>query len=163
MRQWLLGLGILVGLLALAACAAEEKATPAPASPTAAAKPAWEQEWEQVLAAARREGKIALAGPSESGLRRALTEPFQKKYGITVEYLAATGSELAPRIKTEREAGQYLWDIHIGGNFTMIQALKPMGALDPLEPALILPEVKEPKNWRGGNLPLVDKDRLILR
>ena len=31
--------------------------------------------------------------------------------------------------------------------------------LDPFEPALILPEAKDPKNWLGGRLAFVDKDQ----
>ncbi|HKZ51452.1 MAG TPA: extracellular solute-binding protein, partial [Dehalococcoidia bacterium] len=81
-------------------------------------------------------------------------------YGITVDFFAGSGSELAPRIRTERQAGQYLWDVYVGGISTMVNTLKPMGALDPLVPAMILPEVKEPGNWRGGDLPFADRDRM---
>ncbi|HLB29743.1 MAG TPA: hypothetical protein VJM69_06415, partial [Dehalococcoidia bacterium] len=109
MKRWLLVLTMLAVLLALAACAAEEKATPAPAGPTAAAKPDWEQEWERVVEAAKKEGRVALIGPQGSEVRRALTDPFKQKYGIDVEILGGSGSELAARVKTEREAGQYLW------------------------------------------------------
>src|SRR6266581_2655672 len=31
-----------------------------------------------------------------------------------------------------------------------------------LEPSLILPEVKDPKNWRGGELEFLDKDRRLM-
>ena len=151
----------LVGLLFLAACASEEKTTPAPASPTAAVKPAWEQEWEQVLAAAKREGRVALAGPIGEPARRVLTEPFERKYGISVEYLPAAGPEFLPRLRAEREAGQYLWDVFVGG-ITVPLDFKALGALDPLEQALILPEVKEPTNWVRGQLPFIDKDRTAL-
>ena len=37
-----------------------------------------------------------------------------------------------------------------------------MGALDPIEPVLILPEVKNPKNWLGGHLWWSEKDHLNL-
>ncbi|HLB28973.1 MAG TPA: extracellular solute-binding protein, partial [Dehalococcoidia bacterium] len=39
---------------------------------------------------------------------------------------------------------------------------KPLGALDPIEPALILPEVKEGKNWLGGTLEFADREHLSL-
>src|SRR3990170_7408602 len=85
MQRWLLSLAVLMGLLALASCASEEKATPAP-SPTAATRPAWEQEWDRVVEAAKKEGKVTLAAPLGDAVRKALTEPFEKRYGITVEY-----------------------------------------------------------------------------
>ncbi|HKZ50480.1 MAG TPA: extracellular solute-binding protein [Dehalococcoidia bacterium] len=157
-------LALLGGLLALAACAAEERATPPPAtSPTAAVKPAWEQEWDRVLAAAKQEGKVGVVSAAlGTAVREALTEPFQKKYGIQVDFLSGPGGEISGRVKTERAAGKYLWDVYISGLDTMLRSFKPEGALEPLEPALILPEVKEGKNWLGGQLQLADKDRMGL-
>ncbi|HLB28611.1 MAG TPA: extracellular solute-binding protein [Dehalococcoidia bacterium] len=159
MKRWLFLLVLLVGLAVLSACSAGEKATPAPASPTAAVKAAWEQEWERVLAAAQREGKVTIIadmrGPEH---RQALTEAFERKYGITVEHLGIASAEAVPRIQTERAGGQYLWDIHIGGHMPMLTLLKE-GIYDPVEPALILPEVKDGKNWLGGDLGFVDKNR----
>ncbi|HKZ51512.1 MAG TPA: hypothetical protein VJ256_07125 [Dehalococcoidia bacterium] len=110
MKRWLVALGMLGGLLALVACAAEEKATPAPATTApAVGKPAWEEEWDRVLAVARQEGKVALTTAGRgTETQRALTEPFEKKYGIKVEYLSQTGGEMVARFKTERAAGQYL-------------------------------------------------------
>jgi iron(III) transport system substrate-binding protein len=65
------------------------------------------------------------------------------------------------KLKTERAAGQYRADVVISGASTFLINLKPESALDPIEPALILPEVKDPSNWRRG-LEFVDKDRTAL-
>ncbi|HKZ50988.1 MAG TPA: extracellular solute-binding protein [Dehalococcoidia bacterium] len=162
MKWWLFTMGMLVGLAVLSACAAGEKATPAPTTLGAEGKAAWEQEWDRVLAAAKQEGKVALLGPAGDDIRRALTEPFEKKYGIAVEFQGGAGPEFGPKIRSEREAGQYLWDVYIHGTSTQLYALKPLGALDPIEPALILPEVKDPQQWRGGKLWFVDADRTTL-
>ncbi|HLB29460.1 MAG TPA: hypothetical protein VJM69_04945, partial [Dehalococcoidia bacterium] len=150
MRRWLITLGLLVGLLALLACAAEEKATPAPVGPTAAAKPAWEEEWQRVLAAAKQEGTVAILGVAGTERRDALTEGSEKKYGIKVEYLGGRGPEFSERLRTERGAGQYLWDINIGGLTHWLPYLN-QGWFDPIEPALIQPEVKDGKHWWGGS------------
>ena len=161
MRRWLITLGLLVGLLALLACAAEEKATPAPVGPTAAAKPAWEEEWQRVLAAAKQEGTVAILGVAGTERRDALTEGFEKKYGIKVEYLGGRGPEFSERLRTERGAGQYLWDINIGGLTHWLPYLN-QGWFDPIGPALIQPEVKEGKHWWGGGPLWLDGDRRFL-
>src|SRR3990172_9131784 len=162
MKRWLLATAVMVGMLALAACAGEEKATPAP-SPTGAARPAADREWAQLVQAAKREGKVAIISSFQGDApRRAFTEAFQKKYGITVEYLGASGPSNTARLKTERGAGQYLWDIMTAGSAPFVDELKAIGAFDPVEPALILPDVKETKNWKEGRLEFVDKERLVL-
>jgi len=131
--------------------------------------PAWAQErdadkeWNRVLAAAKKEGTVGVmssAGGAEN--RRALTEPFKTKYGINVEYFSSSGSKMVARIKSERAAGISQWDIFIGGTSTPLTGLKPDGALAPLEPALILPEVKDGKNWFGGRLDFADKEGTVL-
>lgn len=126
-----------------------------------AGKAAWEEEWDRVLEAAKREGVVALAGYPTAEARQAQTEPFEQKYGIKVELEGFIGSALVEKLRLERESGQYRWDLHITGTTTFITNLKPLGVLEPIEPALILPEVKDPANWRRG-LEFFDKDRLGL-
>lgn len=131
-----------------------------PATP--ATKLAWEGEWDKVLVGARREGKVViyttLGGETTPILRKAFTD----KYGIAVEYIGGTGGEMAQKILTERKAGLYLVDLWQGGNTTLINSLKPAGVLDTLEPALILPEVKDASKWLGGRLEYVDREGTIL-
>ncbi len=45
-----------------------------------------QEEWERVLQAAKKEGKVAIIGPTGADRRDALTIPFEKKYGIGIEY-----------------------------------------------------------------------------
>ena len=120
------------------------------------------QEWEKILAAGKKEGTVAVIGPVGADRRDVLVDPFQKKYGITVEYSADRGSSIGPRLTAERGAGQYLWDVVVTGTTTGLLALLPGGMLDPLEPALVLPGVKDPKQWRGGALEFVDPGKRFL-
>jgi iron(III) transport system substrate-binding protein len=145
-----------LGLAALACAPAAD--TPPVAAP--AGETSWQTEWERVLAAARREGKVVVAGVAGEDMRKALTDPFEREFGIVVEYLGSSGSELSPRVEKERAAGIYTWDVFVAGTTTLVQGLKPLGALDTIEPALILPEVTEPQNWRNGQVPFFDRDRL---
>lgn len=123
---------------------------------------AWQEEWDRVVQAAKSEGKLALIGPPGTDRRDGLVEAFQKKYGISVEYHADAGAGIVPKLSSERKAGQYLWDVVVTGTTTSLQNLVPGKMLDPLEPALILPEVKDPKYWRGGALEFVDPGRQSL-
>jgi iron(III) transport system substrate-binding protein len=119
-------------------------------------------DWESTLAAAKKEGKVSVITDVTATLRDALTLEFQKKYGITVELLGSSGREVAPRIAAERKAGQFLWDIYIHGSTTALESMIPMGAFDPLEPVLILPDAKDPKMWRGGAIEFLDPGRMVV-
>jgi ABC-type spermidine/putrescine transport system permease subunit I len=55
-------------------------------------------------------------------------------------------------------AGIYSVDVLISGTSTADAYFKPMKALDPIEPALILPEVINPKSWRDNRLEFSDRD-----
>lgn len=122
----------------------------------------WQEEWKRVLEGAKREGKVSVIIPVGREAYAALVEAFQKQYGITVETFVDRGAGIAPKVSTERGAGRYLWDLVVTGTTTALTALIPMGVLDPLEPALLLPDVKDPKNWRGGALEFIDGGRRML-
>ena len=119
-------------------------------------------EWESTLAAAKKEGKVAVITDVTATLRDALTLEFQKNYGISVELFGSAGREVPPRVAAERKAGRFLWDIYIHGSTTALEAMIPMGAFDPLEPALILPDVKDPKTWRGGAIEFLDPSKMVV-
>lgn len=119
-------------------------------------------EWDSTLAAAKKEGKVSVITDVTAALRDALTLDFQKKYGISVELFGSSGREVAPRVAAERKAGQFLWDIYIHGSTTALQSMIPMGGFDPLEPALLLPDVKDPKTWRGGAIEFLDPGKTVV-
>ena len=118
----------------------------------------WQQKWNTTVAQAKSEGKVVVMGPPGDRVREALTQGFSKAFPeITVEFSGARGGELATRIKSERDAGIYSVDIVISGTSTANAYFKPMKALDPIEPALILPEVADPKKWRDNKLEFSDR------
>jgi iron(III) transport system substrate-binding protein len=121
----------------------------------------WQSEWDNALAAAKKEGKVAVISDVTAAIRDALTIPFQEKYGIEVDLFGALGREIPPRIAAERKAGRYLWDVFVHGTTTGLESMIPMGAFDPLEPALIVPDVKDPKTWRGG-MEFLDPNKTFL-
>lgn len=115
----------------------------------AEAKPTWQVEWDRTVEAAKKEGQVVLyAGVSHP----AIFADFQKKYP---EIKVITGSssrppELAQRLIAERRGGKYLVDLFIDGSSTPYYALYKGKLVDPIKPALLLPEVlDESKWWRG--------------
>lgn len=129
------------------------------AGPVGAA-PDSREEWERVIQAAKKEGSLAVIGPTGAERRDSLTVPFQKKYGISVEYWADPAPGIPTRITAERQAGKYLWDIVIAG--AIEDVILPLKVLEPIEPALILLDVKDPKQWRGGAMEFLDPGRQVL-
>jgi iron(III) transport system substrate-binding protein len=118
----------------------------------------WQKKWDSTVAGAKKEGKVVVLGPPGDMVREAITQGFSKAFpDITVEYAGARGGELATRIKSERDAGIYSVDIVISGTSTANMYFKPMKSLDPIEPALILPEVLDAKNWRDNRLEFSDR------
>src|SRR5262249_13178326 len=114
---------------------------------------AWKQKWDTTLAQAKKEGKVVVFGPPGDRIREALIKGFAKAFpDITMEFSGARGGELATRIKAERDAGIY--SVDTGNNVTSPanSYFNPIKALDPIEPALIFPEVIDPKNWRDNRL-----------
>ena len=117
----------------------------------------WQEKWDNALAGAKKEGKLVVLGPPGDQIREAITQGFGKAFPtISMEFSGARGGELSTRIKAERDAGIYSVDILINGTSTANSYFKPMKALDPIEPALILPEVVDPKKWRDGKLEYSD-------
>lgn len=119
----------------------------------------WKSEWENVLAAAKKEGKVVVWTQAGSNVRQALVEGFEKAFpGIQVEFVGASGSKLAVRLLAERRAGVYSVDIFIHGTTTTLESLLPEKALDPIPPLLILPEAKDPSKWLHNRLDFADKE-----
>lgn len=125
-------------------------------------KPAWQEEWDKTIAAAKKEGKVVVYGTRSAEAREAITKAMKEKVGIETEFLAGRGSDIAAKMLQERRAGLYLADVYIGGSDTVLTALKPAGVVDTLEPSLILPEVKDPNAWFGKKIIWIDEDKTIL-
>ena len=144
-KRGIFGLALLLGAFAQIAPAAE-----------------WQSDWDNTLAAAKKENVVTVITDVTASMRDALTMSFQSKYGLQVDLFGALGREIPPRILAERKAGRYLWDVFVHGTTTGLEAMIPAGAFDPLEPALIFPDIKDPKTWRGGGLEFLDPNRTLM-
>lgn len=124
----------------------------------------WQKTWEETLAAARKEGKVVIAGPPDAHVRKALPEAFKKRFGITMEYQSARGSDSANKLRAERAAGIYTADAALAGSNTLFTVMLREKMLAPLKPELILPEVTDGAKWKRGSTWFVDpEEKYVLR
>src|SRR6266542_7109904 len=97
--------------------------------PLASAQTDWRAEWNRVLEAAKREGRVAVAGPPSPDFGAALSTAFQKAHpDIKLEYTGLGGRDVVPRISQEHKAGVYQWDVYVAGATSVMAALKPLDA-----------------------------------
>ena len=73
-------------------------------------------DWEKVVEAGKREGKVTVSIPASAELRKQLEENFKKRFGIEVEIFTARGSAGVRRMADEFKAGVRYFDLHIGGS-----------------------------------------------
>jgi iron(III) transport system substrate-binding protein len=118
-------------------------------------------EWDRLVDAAKKEGKVTVSLPASAELKKQIEEHFKKRYGIEVETFTARGSAGVRRMADEFKAGVRHFDLHIGGSSSIVSGMLDEGILDPVEPWLGLPEVKDPKQWWGGHLWVDNANRFI--
>jgi iron(III) transport system substrate-binding protein len=115
----------------------------------------WQKEWEKTLAEARKEGQVNIY----IYRYERLLEDFKKDYpGINVVSVTGRGTELTTRLMSERRAGKYIADVYSGGTGGNYNILYKSKALDPIKPALILPEVVDESKWYGKEHRYADSE-----
>lgn len=110
----------------------------------------WKAKWDKVVAAAEKEGKVVVSGPSGSLWRNELLRFHQSYPKIAIEVTPFAGRDFWPRAIKEQEVGKYLWDLRIGGAETQAYELIKKNGLADVRSMLILPEVADEKVWHGG-------------
>jgi iron(III) transport system substrate-binding protein len=112
-------------------------------------------QWEATLEAAKREGKVNI---------------YMYRYGKVLDIfrsdhpeirpylLTGTGAQITTKILAERRAGKYIADV-IGLGSSNYRILHQQAKiLDPIQPALMLPEVLDVSRWYGGKHRYLDPD-----
>jgi iron(III) transport system substrate-binding protein len=118
-------------------------------------------DWEKIVEAAKKEGKVVASIPPSAELRKGMEITFTRRYGIGVEFVPARGGAIIQRMVSEAKAGAQYFDLHIGGTESVVTGLLPENVLEPIEPFLILPEVKDPKYWWGGHIYIDNAKRYV--
>ena len=122
---------------------------------TACAQSDWQKEWEKTLAAARKEGQVNIYIYRYEGL----LQDFRRDHpGINVVSVTGRGNAMTNRIMAERRAGKFIADVYSGGTNSLYNTLYKGKALDPIKPALLLPEVTDTSKWYGNEHRYADPE-----
>ena len=119
--------------------------------------------FKNLIAAAKKEGKVIVDGPPVTEIRAALVSGFQNKYGITVEYISSGSSTSGARVRAERAAEKYQLDVFHSGADTPLLTFVPGGWCDSAEAALVDPAAMDPSKWLDNHVWYMDPSRIILR
>jgi ABC-type Fe3+ transport system substrate-binding protein len=128
------------------------------AMPVSAQTKASEKEWATLVDAAKKEGKVVVAGSPDPVMRNEIIPKFKERYGIGVELLAGRSSEITARVKTERASGIYSVDVYLAGPDTTAVTLYGEKLIDPLRPLLVMPEVIDGTKWKSGKVWFADPE-----
>lgn len=107
----------------------------------------WKKDWEQTLAAAKKEGQVNVYIYRYEAVLRDFRREFP---GINVVSVTGRGNELTTRIMSERRAGKFIADVYSGGSGGNYNVLYKGNALDPIKSKLVLPEVIDGSKWFAG-------------
>lgn len=123
-------------------------------------KPASGQEWDALVKKAEEEGEVAIYATDSIGNAQSIWAAFQNRYpkikliGTSV----GRGSDLFPKLFSERRAGKYLADVFLAGPTAVHLNLYPAKVLDPMPPALVHANVTDLSKWWQGKHHYVDPE-----
>ena len=120
---------------------------------------AWQDQWKATLEKAKGQ-VLAVSIPPEDAYTIVMAE-FTKRMGIKAEPTVMRPSSALSRMQTEQRSGKFTWDVWMGGTSNMVNSAAPAGLLTPVEPYFILPEVKDPANWRHPDFMYGDAGRRV--
>jgi iron(III) transport system substrate-binding protein len=116
--------------------------------------------WEDVVKGAEKEGEVTVYATNSVGDLQVIWNEFKRKFPkIRLNSVGiSTTSEIVTKIMAERRAGQFLVDVLLGAPGATYNSFYRGKALDPMPPALVLPEVTNLSNWWKGKHRYVDPE-----
>jgi len=127
--------------------------------PRSAAAEDWPAQWAKMVAAANAEGEVVMQSEPFKTAREFLLAEWPKAFPkIKLNLSVVPESQFVARLRTERSAGKYLWDVAVSGASTGY-ALGKEGIVDPLLPEMVDPSVNKPELWGGWDSAFVDLDK----
>ena len=123
-----------------------------------------DKEWAAVMDAAKKEGKVVVAGSPDPVMRNDVIPKFTARFGIPVEFIAGRSSQIVSRVETERASGIYSIDVYLAGPDTSANELYNDKLIDPLKPLIVMPEVADGSKWKTGKVWFADpQEQFIVR
>lgn len=109
------------------------------------------QDWDALIREAKREATLFLLVRGQSGYRR-VTNEFQTAFpGIDVQvYTESSASSWLERVRSERRAGRYVYDLGFLHPEAAISEGQKDGFWAPLRPLIFRSDVIDDGAWRGG-------------
>ena len=119
----------------------------------------WRTERATLVAAAEKEGEIELFSQPNLAARNFIATAWGKDFpDIKLSITATAGSQIVGRVRLERQAGKYLWDVIMTGSNIGFDMVKE-GFVDPFAPELRDPAVNDGKIWGGWDQAYVDNGK----
>jgi iron(III) transport system substrate-binding protein len=115
-----------------------------------------DKDWQAIVEAAKKEGKVVVAGSPDPVMRNEIIPKFTARFGIAVEFIAGRSSQIVSRVATERASGIYNIDVYLAGPDTTANELYANKMIDPLRPLLAMPEVVDGSKWKTGGVWFAD-------
>ena len=132
---------------------------PADPTPTLSEADLFQVEWDALIAAAKEEGKLVVAGGGGVEPMEPIYEIFTKKFGVQVVLGRGSSSEHAERILAEQSGGRFEVDVAHSGANSANRRYIPNGMAQPLEPFFFHPEVVDKSLWFGGRYWWTDAEQ----
>jgi ABC-type Fe3+ transport system substrate-binding protein len=114
-----------------------------------------DKDWIALTEAAKKEGKVVVAGSPDPVMRNEVIPKFIARFGFPIEFIAGRSSQIASRVETERASGIYTVDVFLAGPDTTANELYQNKFIDPLKP-LLVPRVTDSAKWKGGKIWFAD-------
>src|SRR5690242_18965031 len=116
--------------------------------------------WEDVVRGAEKEGEVTVYATNSVGDLQVIWDAFKRKFPkIKLNSVSiSTTSEIVTKIMAERRAGQFLVDAMLGAPGATYNSFYRGKTLDPMPPALVLPEVTDLSKWWKGKHRYVDPE-----
>ncbi|HEY7219516.1 MAG TPA: hypothetical protein VH985_14120, partial [Candidatus Binatia bacterium] len=116
--------------------------------------------WEGVVKVAEKEGEVSVYATNSVGDLQVIWDAFKKKFPkIKLNSVGiSTTSEIVTKVMAERRANQFLVDVLLGAPGATYNSFYRGKALDPMPPALVLPEVTDLSKWWKGKHRYVDPE-----
>lgn len=135
------------------ATAPQSNLSPVPHATQAQAKAPWENEWDKLIAAAKKEGRLSIyiiaPSPSTSNF---IKKSAREKFGIDVELSAMLTVVAQEKITRETKAGIFSFDVNMVTMGTSFIFLEKIDFFEPLDKVIFRPDVLDDNLWMDRSL-----------